>query len=67
MKRFQLPSLECSKNEIFDHSSNICFSLIPYLAILIVRIRDLNFFIISFFVYHLINQTIFRLYIVYIY
>ena len=25
----------CLKNERFDHSSNICFSLIPYLAIII--------------------------------
>ena len=33
----------CSKNERFDHSSNIYFSLIPYLAIIIVRMRDLNY------------------------
>ena len=33
----------CAKNERFDHSSNICFSLIPYLPIIIVRMRDLNY------------------------
>ena len=33
----------CSKNKRFDHSSNICFSLIPYLAIIIVRVTDLNY------------------------
>ena len=32
-----------SKNERFNHSSNICLSLILYLAIIIVRIRVLNY------------------------
>ena len=33
----------CSKNERFDHSSNICFSLIHYLAIIIVRMKYFNY------------------------
>ena len=33
----------CSKNERLDYSSNVCFSLILYLAIIIVRIWDLNY------------------------
>ena len=33
----------CLKNEIFDHSFNICFSLIILnLAIIIVTMRDMN-------------------------
>ena len=32
-----------SKNERFDNSSNIVFSLIPYLTIIITRIRYLNY------------------------
>ena len=47
-----------SKNERFDHSSNIYFFLISYLAIIIVKMRDFELFIISFMVYHLINQTV---------
>ena len=33
----------CSKNERFDHSSNISFSLIPYLPIIIITMWDLNY------------------------
>ena len=33
----------CPKKERFDHLSNICFSLIPYLAIIIIRMKDLNY------------------------
>ena len=33
----------CSKNERFDNSSNIYYFLISYLAIIIVRIKDLNY------------------------
>ena len=32
----------CSNNERFDHSSNISFSLISYLTIVIIKMRDLN-------------------------
>ena len=35
--------LVCSKNERFDHSFNIFFSLILYLAIIIVKVRVLNY------------------------